>query len=107
MASQVQGRAGEVTGEMQHQMHSARSQLDRLIDEKPLAVTVAALGLGAAVGLAIPETQREREMMGPARDTVMEKAQGAAQQTMGKAQQVAESAQQSAKDAAKEQGLTQ
>ncbi|MBX5444530.1 DUF3618 domain-containing protein [Sphaerobacter sp.] len=107
MASQVQGRAGEVTGEMQHQMHSARSQLDRLIDEKPLAVTVAALGLGAAVGLAIPETQREREMMGPARDTVMEKAQDAAQQTMGKAQQVAESAQQSAKDAAKEQGLTQ
>lgn len=107
MASQVQERTGEWTSEVQHQMRGARSQLDRLIEENPLAVTVAALGLGAAVGLAIPGTQREREMMGPARDTVMEKAQDAAQQTMGKAQQVAESAQQAAKEAAQQQGLTQ
>lgn len=104
---QAQQRVGEWSGQAQQQMRSARSQFDRLLDENPLGVAVAAFGLGAAVGLALPETQREHEMMGPARDTMMEKAQSAAQQTMEKVSEVADTAQQAAQQKAEEQGLTQ
>jgi ElaB/YqjD/DUF883 family membrane-anchored ribosome-binding protein len=51
------------------------SQLQRMVRDNPLVVGAGALILGAAVGLAIPETERENELMGDARDTVVERAQ--------------------------------
>lgn len=56
----------------------ARSRLNAMIRQNPLAVGAAAAILGAALGLAIPETERENELMGEARDTALERAQEAA-----------------------------
>lgn len=106
-ADQAQQRVGEWTGQAQEQMQSARGQFDRLLQENPLAVALAAFGLGAAVGLAVPETPQERQVMGQARDTMVDKAQSAAQQTMEKAQHVAERAQQAASEEAQQQGMTE
>jgi hypothetical protein len=41
-----------------------------MLQENPLAVGTLAVGVGAAVGLAIPETSKEHEVMGEARDNL-------------------------------------
>jgi ElaB/YqjD/DUF883 family membrane-anchored ribosome-binding protein len=117
-AGQVVGRAGDtvssagdkVSGLGDRARYGARKASDgfgRMLQENPLAVGVLAAGVGAAVGLAIPETARENEVMGEARDTVVEKAQEKAQEAQEKVQRVAEEAQGAAQQEAENQGLTQ
>ena len=43
-----------------------------MLNENPLTVGALGVGVGAAIGLAIPETSKEHEVMGEARDTVVE-----------------------------------
>jgi hypothetical protein len=45
-----------------------------------------AVGVGAAVALAIPETQKERELMGEQRDQIVRKVSSAATQALDEAQ---------------------
>jgi prefoldin subunit 5 len=78
-----------------------------MLQENPLAVGALGVGVGAAVGLAIPETTREHEVMGEARDTFVEKAQEKAQDAQERVQQVAQEAQNAAQQEAENQGLTQ
>ena len=78
-----------------------------MLRENPLTTGALAVGLGAAVGLAIPETRKEHEVMGEARDTVVGKAQEKAQEAQQKVQRVAEEAQGAAQQEAENQGLTQ
>jgi gas vesicle protein len=74
------------SGRLSQSSHSARrlaqeagtavrrtqNQLQRLMHSNPLIVAAGALAVGAAVGLALPATQRENELMGEARESVME-----------------------------------
>jgi ElaB/YqjD/DUF883 family membrane-anchored ribosome-binding protein len=109
-AGQAQETMGQFTDQAQYQAQRARGWLERSWDENPLAMSGLALAAGAILGMALPETQPENELMGQARDTLAQKAQGAVQDTMQKAQTVAEQASGAAKDAAKDaaqqQGLT-
>jgi hypothetical protein len=57
--------------------------------ENPLAVGAGALLLGAVVGLAIPETEKENELLGETRDSVMDKAQQMAKTATSRAQDAA------------------
>ena len=116
-ATQAQDRAGEVAGRAQdrvsnlgdqarYQAQRASGGFQRMLRENPLAVGALAVGTGAAVGLAIPQTSQEHEVMGEARDTLVESAQENAQDVQQRVQQVAEEAQSAAKDEAENQGLT-
>ena len=78
-----------------------------MLQENPLAVGGLAIGAGAAVGLAIPQTAKEHEAMGEARDTVVEKAQEKAQDAQQRVQRVAEEVQSAAKEEAENQGLAE
>ena len=77
-----------------------------MLRESPLTVGALAVGAGAAIGLAVPQTRQEHEVMGEARDTLVEKAQEKAEEAQEKVQRVAEEAQSAAKDEAENQGLT-
>ena len=116
-AGQVQERAGQVAGQAQdqvsrlgdqarYQAQRASGGFQRMLRENPLAVGALAVGAGAAVGLAIPETSQEHEVMGEARDTFVQKAQEKAQEAQQKVQRVAEEAQSAAEEEAENQGLT-
>jgi hypothetical protein len=93
-------RATERAGEMGEQARAAvrqtsrraQNQLQRAINDNPLAVGAAAVVLGAAVGLALPETERENEWMGEARDTVVNKAQDLAHGAADRAKDAASEA---------------
>jgi len=67
---------------------AAQEMYDQYLDENPLALGAVALGLGAAVGFAIPSTRYESEMLGEAREQLMERAQGTAANLLDKTKQV-------------------
>jgi len=109
-SGQVQDQVGEWGGQVQSGAQQVWSNFDRMLHENPLGVSAAAIALGLAVGMSLPETPFEDNLMGEARDNVMEKAQSTAHETMDKVGQVAQQVQQTAtdtaKDAAQKQGLT-
>ncbi len=107
LASGTVETAGNLAQQAQYQALRLEDGFQRVLRENPLAVGAVALALGAAVGLALPQTQRENQLMGEARDTLIERAQDLAQETIGKVQNVATEAQQTVKEEAKSQGLTQ
>lgn len=71
------------------------------IEENPLAVGAVAAALGAAVGMAFPSTRYEGQLMGEARQNLMEKAQNVAGELVDKAKHVADEAGKTIKDETK------
>ena len=107
VASQAQERMSQLGSRAQGQAQRAKGGLQRMLQENPLAVGALAVGAGAAVGLVVPQTGKEHEAMGEARDTLVEKAQEKAQDAQQRAQRVAEEVQSAAREEAANQGLTQ
>jgi uncharacterized protein YjbJ (UPF0337 family) len=107
--SNITGAAGDAVGTVastvKEQGQQAQSQLHRLLLDNPLAVGAAAVAIGAVVGLAVPETPQEHQLMGQARDALFEKAQTVAQDTLGKVQQVTQEAGNAIQQEAEYQGL--
>jgi len=68
IANRAYSKAGEYS-------NVAYDTYDQHINENPLAVGAAAFAIGAVVGLAIPSTRYEGELMGEARDELIRKAQ--------------------------------
>ena len=82
-ASQVRATARQTT-------RRARLSFDRVLRENPLALGAAATLVGAAIGMSMPSTEAENELMGDARDTVVERARGIASDAAERVQNVAE-----------------
>lgn len=68
----------------------AQTSFDRVLRENPLALGAAATLIGAAIGMTIPATEAENELMGDARDTVVERARGMASDAAERVQNTAE-----------------
>jgi ElaB/YqjD/DUF883 family membrane-anchored ribosome-binding protein len=85
VAERAQERMSELGSEARERMQQLGSRarertqrvgvrLERMIDENPLAVAAGAVVLGLAAGLLLPGTRREDELMGSARDQLVERA---------------------------------
>lgn len=107
LQDQAQQVAGQIQDQAQYQMGRARGWFADTMDDNPLAIGLIALGVGALTGFALPETDKERQVMGSASSQVMQKAQDVAQDTAQKAQQVAQRATEAAKDTAKDEAKRQ
>ena len=116
-AHQVQDAAGEVAERAQQVASTVatqtRYQARRMEDhfyEQPLAMGAVTLALGMAAGLALPTTDREVQLMGDARDRVVDRVRDVAGETREKvgavAERVVDDAQTVAKQAARDEGLT-
>lgn len=105
-ASQAQDRVSQLSSRAQEQARRAGGGFQRMLQENPLAVGALAVGAGAAVGLAVPQTSQEHEAMGEARDSLVETAQEKAQDAQQRARRVAEEAQSAAKEEAQNQDLS-
>ncbi len=106
-ADRAQDQVSRLGNRVQHQAQRASSGFQRMLQENPLTVGALAIGLGAAAGLAVPQTRQEHEVMGEARDNLVEKAQETAQEAQQKVQSVAQEAQSAAQQEAQNQGLTE
>lgn len=84
-AGEVAGQAYDKVGDLGM---AAKDKYAYYIEENPLAVGAVALALGAAVGMAIPATRYEGELMGQARQDLMGKVQTTASDLLDKTKQV-------------------
>jgi hypothetical protein len=98
--SQRRGLADDVSNRASHMMEGAKDRwqrttrnttngLQRLMRDNPLLVGAAAVLVGAAVGAALPETERENEIMGETRDNMINQAQEMAQNAASTVKEVA------------------
>lgn len=99
-ADNVKAKAGEFVDQAQTQVTQLSSRVhdqaqevvtrsQSMLEENPLITSALALTLGAAVGLLLPETRREDELMGEARNKLLGQVSEVAHDTMEKAQKVA------------------
>ena len=102
-AGNVADKAGDMADYAQWQAQRTRGWLEQTWNDNPLLVAGAALALGTVVGLSIPETQMENQLMGDARDNLMQKAQNVAQDTVQKARSAATTATDQVKQQAQQQ----
>jgi ElaB/YqjD/DUF883 family membrane-anchored ribosome-binding protein len=72
-ARQARERAREAGERVSRQAHRARSGFRQWVQDYPLLAGLGVAALGAVVGLLIPETRREEEIMGETRDEFMER----------------------------------
>jgi hypothetical protein len=112
MAGEMQERAGQMMGQVQHQAGQVQQQAQGLwhvAESNPIAMGAVGLLLGGVAGLLLPETRKERELLGEHRDQVIGNIQQVAGQTVEKVQRVAaeaaQEAMQTAKEEAKSEGL--
>jgi hypothetical protein len=70
----------------------ARETYDHYLEEKPWAIGAAALVAGAAIGMAIPSTRYEGELMGETRINLLNKVQESATEFIDKAKNAANEA---------------
>jgi ElaB/YqjD/DUF883 family membrane-anchored ribosome-binding protein len=107
MAERTRYQANRLSGEARYQAERAMDGTQRFIQENPIAASCVALGLGAALGLLLPETNAENRMMGDTRERFVDRAQEVAQQAGEKAQAVAHRAVDTVKQEVQEQNLGQ
>jgi ElaB/YqjD/DUF883 family membrane-anchored ribosome-binding protein len=71
----VRRRARDLGYTAKYRSREARGGIERLVEENPLAVAAGVAVLGLACGLLVPETEREKRLMGPVRDDLVNRAQ--------------------------------
>jgi ElaB/YqjD/DUF883 family membrane-anchored ribosome-binding protein len=78
-AGELKEHAGERIGDWGNQARSQSRQLktnlEHAAEDNPLALAVGAAVMGLALGLLLPGTRRENELMGPARDQLVDRAE--------------------------------
>lgn len=100
---QVSQRASRLPREARIQYRRTKRSFWQTMEENPLAVGAAALAVGAVVGMVLPGTEKENELLGSTRDNLIDDASAMAKQTLHRAQSVAEqTAQVAAKEAKRE-----
>ncbi len=102
---QAQEHAQRAQAQAQEKAQRAKGGFQQALQENPLALGAAAIGLGVAVGLALPSTAKEDEIMGETRDQLVNRAQRSAQDATQRAQRVIGEAKETAEEEARRQDL--
>jgi ElaB/YqjD/DUF883 family membrane-anchored ribosome-binding protein len=85
--NRTRSMANRASSEVSQVSRRAGSQLSYWMEHNPLAVGAAAMALGVAVGMALPESRPERRLMGGARDRLLDRAQSMAGEAVDRAKQ--------------------
>jgi hypothetical protein len=72
------------------QARRAEQSFEATFRDNPLAVGMAAVAIGATIGLLLPRTEKEDQLIGKAKGRFVEKAGGAAKEAIGKVEEKAE-----------------
>lgn len=79
LASGAQERVGEIGWQARRQTERVKTNLEHAAEENPLTVAIGATIIGLAIGLLLPGTERENELMGTARDQLIDRAERTAE----------------------------
>ena len=103
----VTGRGRHLGAYARDGWERTRHSYDSIASDRPLVLGAIGLAAGAAVGLMLPSTHSEDEMLGEYRDQLFEQAQAAGREQVQKAQTVANETWRAARDTAKEAAAKQ
>jgi ElaB/YqjD/DUF883 family membrane-anchored ribosome-binding protein len=78
LGSGARQRAGDLGVRAREQTRRARGGVEHLMEDNPLAIAAGAAILGLALGLLVPESERENRLMGSTRDGLVDRAQNTA-----------------------------
>jgi ElaB/YqjD/DUF883 family membrane-anchored ribosome-binding protein len=90
LAHSTRETAAHVSQTAQKQMERARSGIDYMMREQPLALGAIGLAVGAVLAAAAPRTQKEDELMGEAKDRLADRVAEKASAVAGKATEAAQ-----------------
>jgi ElaB/YqjD/DUF883 family membrane-anchored ribosome-binding protein len=96
--SQVQQTASQVPYQVQGAARQVGDNAGRMFQENPLAMGAIAVAVGTAVGLVLPTTAMERNVLAKPASEALNKAEEAASQALGQAEQQAREAEQQARE---------
>jgi ElaB/YqjD/DUF883 family membrane-anchored ribosome-binding protein len=108
----AQDVAGRTTSQAQTSISGAVESTSRLIGQNPLAAGAVAVAVGAAIGMALPPTRQEREVLGPTSQQLLDKAEGTATRSLhemsqGQQQSLQQGQQQGQQQSGQQQGTQQ
>jgi len=110
IAHTVGDRASALSGQAKDAAQSAVSATGDYITDNPLAAGAIALLIGVGIGLLVPATEKENQLLGETRDRLKDQAAEQLHQVADKVSNVAhtafDSAKQTVKEEAENQGLT-
>lgn len=105
-ASELGRQASEVGAQTRESVRRARAGLWETFEQDPLIVGAATLAAGVLVGLLLPSTRREDELMGEARDSLIDRVKGVGADVIEKSKQVASAAAETLQHGTEAQGLS-
>jgi len=88
-----------------HQMERARSGMDYMMREQPLALGAIGVAIGAVIAAMAPRTHKEDELMGDTRDRLLDQAKEVGKEKLEQAKEVANTAVGAATKEAEHRGL--
>jgi ElaB/YqjD/DUF883 family membrane-anchored ribosome-binding protein len=102
LADRGRERVEYLAHEAQFRARRAEDRVMTSFQDNPLALGAVTLALGAAIGAMLPRTERENEMLGAARDHLLEIAKDKGKEMMTRAKDVAGQVQEGATQTVKE-----
>jgi ElaB/YqjD/DUF883 family membrane-anchored ribosome-binding protein len=75
LKEQAGERIGDIRGQARWQTRRIKTNLEHTAEENPLMLAVGAAVVGLALGMLLPGTRREDEIMGSARDQLVDRAE--------------------------------
>lgn len=95
-----------MSSQIEHGYEVSRERFNNALDEKPLAVGVAAIAAGLLAGFVLPHTRTEDRMYGRTSDRLKDEARNRAREAAEQGKEVAAHVAESALGDAESQGLT-
>jgi ElaB/YqjD/DUF883 family membrane-anchored ribosome-binding protein len=106
----VADRADQAVHRVQATARNTARRVETKYEESPMGIGAVALALGLAIGLSVPSTRKEAELMGDARDKLVDKTRERLAETTEKVEKVVERAlpevQNVVREAARDEGLS-
>jgi gas vesicle protein len=75
LKERMQERAGELGSSAKERARDARGGLERMMGENPLMIAAGAAVIGLALGMLVPESEKERQVLGSTRDQLVDRVQ--------------------------------
>ena len=101
-----QSTARKIGHSIESGYHSSAEQLENAMEEYPLAVGIGFAALGALIGVLLPRTRREDELLGEQSDQLVKATKEKGQELLERGKVVAQRVGDSVLDEARQQGLT-
>ena len=87
LAGDAREKIGQTAEQVSQTAKNTGVTLENFFERNPIIAGAGAIVLGAAVGALIPETQKEKKLMGHARDQIVDKTKNVVQQAQGAIEQ--------------------